>query len=83
MKVIDARSGEHLTPGVPVAWGDGEWIRLDRVMPGAKILHAQAIITTKERNRHGVMLQRTRQIDLQVRWFHPRFLFKRVAFVPS
>lgn len=81
MKVIDARSGEVLTLGVPVAWNQQEWIRLDRVEPG--LLKARAVITTKEANRHGIMLRRTREVDLQVRWTHPRYFLQHVAFVPS
>lgn len=81
MRVIDARSGEVLTLGVPVAWGPNEWIRLERVMPG--LLKARAVITTKEANRHGILLRRTREVDLQVRWTHPGYFLQHVAFVPS
>ena len=83
MKVIDARSGEVLTPGQTVRYGDGgEWLRLDDVEAG--LFSAKARLTYRHQQPDGTfVLETNRLVPLTVRWLHPSFLFQHVAFIPS
>ncbi len=84
MKIIDARSGEVMTPGQIVKYGDGEQLRLVDVDEG--LFSAQAFVETTYRD-HGKIdrtLVTTRSwVPLAVRFMHPSYLFERVAFIPS
>ena len=82
MKVIDARSGQHMNPGDIVTYPGGEWLYLERVDAG--LFKAQAVIHTGENNPAGTRVNGKRQkVPLVVRWTHPGFLFQHVAFLPS
>jgi hypothetical protein len=84
MKIVDARSGEIMTPGKIVSYGDGEKICLIDVDEG--LLSARALVETTYRdfgsaNRRLVIARQW--VPLAVRFTHPAFLFQRVAFIPS
>lgn len=75
MKIIDARSGAEVVPGQTVRYEDGEWWRLLEVDP--RFFSAHELI------EHSSAPGRTRWVPLTVRFTHPGFFGRRVAFVPS
>jgi hypothetical protein len=82
MKVIDARSGQEMKVGEAVHYPEGEWLRLDAVVPG--IFSAKAVITSADRHyQTGKLVARQQTVPLRVRWLHPGFPFQHVAFIPS
>ena len=96
MKIIDARSGEVVTPGKVVSYGGGEKIRVIDVDEG--LFSARALIETTYRDYsrtdhrpsdQGALRERdplvtSRQwVPLVVRFMHPSYMFQRVAFIPS
>lgn len=82
MQVIDARSGQVMTPGSTVRYPDGEWIRLETVSPG--IFRASAVVTSHDRNAMtGAFATRRMTVPLVVRWMHPGFFGRHVAFLPT
>jgi len=86
MKIIDARSGDELQVGTVVRYPQGEWTRLDRVMPGilGGMFSAKAQITHVHVDyRSGALVERTDIVPLAVRWMHPSFPGQHVAFIPS
>ncbi len=82
MKIIDARSGEVMTPGKTVEYGDGESVTLEEV--DDRILSARALLQTVHRDPYTNELVRQRQwVPLRVRFLHPAFMFQRIGFIPS
>jgi hypothetical protein len=84
VKIVDARSGEVLSPGQTVRYGDGEKIKLIEVDEG--LMSARALIesTYRDVGQDGYPLVTSRQwVTLSVRFTHPAFMFQRVAFIPS
>ena len=84
MKIIDARSGEVMTPGKIVVYGDGEKLRVVTVDQG--VFRARALIesTYRDYSKDGDALVTTSQwVPLSVRFLHPAYPFERVAFIPS
>lgn len=82
MKIVDARSGEVMTLGKIVSYGDGEKMRLVDVDEG--LLSARAFIETTYRDHGNGKIVTSRQwVPLTVRLTHPSFLFQRVGFIPS
>ena len=96
MKIIDTRSGEVMTPGKIVVYGDGEKLRVIDVDQG--LFSARALIETTYRDYsrtesrpsdQGAIREREplvtaqRWVPLLVRFMHPEHLFERVAFIPS
>ena len=71
MKVIDANTGLELHEGMRFRNMLGE-IHIQKINPGISIATIEVIINGKYS-----------EIPLVVRWFHPRFLFRHVAFFPS
>lgn len=72
MRVIDARSGEELVPGMTMTYPDGSGFTLLSVKPGLFTAYAKV-------NSNGVI----QTVPLAVRWTHPRFFMQHVAFFPS
>jgi hypothetical protein len=84
VKIIDARSGEVMTPGKLVSYGDGEKICVIDVDAG--LFSARALVETTYRDygKPDRDLVTSRQwVPLVVRFTHPAHLFQRVAFIPS
>lgn len=89
MRVIDARSGSEMKLGDRVDYPHGEWMRLVDVNPG--LFSATAVVETNvlhPADFHSAPSDRrfvrmTQEVPLTVRWFHPKFLFQHVAFIPS
>ena len=84
VKIIDARSGEVMTPGKIVVYGDGEKLRVVNVDQG--VFSARALIesTYRDCSKDGKPLMTTSQwVPLNVRFLHPSYPFERVAFIPS
>jgi len=77
MKVIDARSGKVLKVGDTVEYPDGESLTLIDVRP--------AFLTAKVRVRVvqtiPTPLTLERWISVDVRWTHPRYFLRPVAFL--
>ena len=96
MKIIDARSGEIMTPGKIVSYGGGEQLRMIDVDEG--LFSARALIETTyrdysrtERRPSDQGARREREplvtsrhwVSLAVHFLHPSYMFQRVAFIPS
>ena len=96
MKIIDARSGEIMTPGRIVSYGGGEKLRVIDVDEG--LFSARALIETTYRDYSRTDHQPSDQVapsalkplvisrqwvPLAVRFMHPSYMFQRVAFIPS
>ena len=96
VKIIDARSGEVMTPGKIVSYGGGEKLRVIDVEQG--LFRARALIETTLRDysrtesrpsdqgavRDREPLVTSQQwVRLTVRFMHPAYMFERVAFIPS
>lgn len=86
MKVIDARSGTEMHVGDTVDWGDGESITLLEVKPGwlSASAHVRRV-GARDMLFNGAWqpVTNTFWTPLQVRWTHPRFFLRHVAFLPS
>lgn len=74
MKVIDAFTGRSLKVGDSFSDPSGDDVTLMAVRPGA--FSASALLRYP---RKGL----TKWVELQVRWTHPSYFLKHVAFVPS
>lgn len=77
MKIIDAHTGVEVEVGqrIPLP-GDG-YYELTHVYPGIFSASADAIICSGgKRVAHN-------KLPLRVRWMHPGFPFRHIAFVPS
>lgn len=97
MKIIDARSGEVMTPGKTVTYGtSGEKLRVIDVDEGLFSAHALIETTYRDYSRTGErasdqgatrdrdpLVTTTRWVALTVRFMHPSYMFERVAFIPS
>lgn len=81
MRVIDARSGEEMTVGKTVNYGDEENLTLLAVRPG--LLTARALVRTRTRHFDGALREGETWVDLAVRYTHPAFFAQHVAFIPS
>jgi hypothetical protein len=85
VKIIDARSGEVMTPGKVVAYGGGEKLRVVTIDQGG-LFKARALIesTFRDYSKDGNALVTTSQwVPLSIRFLHPSYPFERVAFIPS
>lgn len=87
MKIIDARAGEELRPGKTVSYGRGEKLRVIMVDEQG-LFRAKAFVETTYRDfsradRDPPLVKMTQWVPLDVRFMHPRYLFERVAFIPS
>lgn len=80
MMVIDARTGSQVLVGQTVEYGDGEHATLVAFSPG--ILRAQALIRNTYRAGDQLVTSEA-WVPLPVRWMHPGFFGKPVAFIPS
>jgi hypothetical protein len=84
VKIIDARSGEIVTPGKVVTYGDGEKLLVLDVDVG--LFSGRALIETTCRDYSDAdhKLVTSRQwVPLVVQFMHPAYLFQRIAFIPS
>lgn len=85
MKVIDARSGQHVhvdswkrtvfNPPLRIDYGGGEFHELHAVEPG--LIRARAL------SRYSGGPAEATWNPLTVRWTHPRFPLEHVAFINS
>lgn len=94
MKVIDARSGgEFEVPGFTptvfpagqeprFTYGGGEQVVVHAVEPGALVARAHLTVTYVDPSS-GRMVTSTAWTPLRVRWAHPSYLGRHVAFIPS
>ena len=87
VKIIDARSGEVMTPGKVVVYGGGEKLRVVTVDERG-LFKAQALIESTHRDySKGIeaapLVTTSQWVPLAVRFMHPSFPFERVAFIPS
>lgn len=76
MQIIDARSGREVQVGDVIEYGPRDRKRL--VALRNRGLKIDALIDYQER---GVV--RTQWVPLTLRFLHPRYLFRWVAFIPS
>ena len=74
MIVIDANSGRLMEPGSPIQNLDG-LIRLESVV---RLGLFRARLTVRELDAGEIM-----ELVVPVRYFHPSFMFRSVAFWPS
>ena len=85
MKIVDARSGQVMTPGKVVPYGGGEKIRVVNAELG--LFRARALVqrTYRDYSRPGErsLVTTTDWVPLSVRFMHPSYMFERVAFIPS
>jgi hypothetical protein len=96
VKIIDARSGEVMTPGKIVVYGGGEKLRVIDV--DQRLFTARALIETTSHDysriehrpsdqgaiRDREPLVTTQQwVQLTVRFMHPDYMFERIAIIPS
>lgn len=79
--MIDARSGKEMAVGDAVDYSDGESIVLLEVDPG--ILRARARVRRVISTWPAGVMTREDWVPLQVRWAHPSFFLRHVAFIPS
>lgn len=87
MKIVDARSGEVMTPGKTVSYGGGEKLRVIFVEEKS-LFSAQAFVETTYRDyscsdQKPAFVKTSQWVPLAVRFMHPSYLFERVAFIPS
>lgn len=76
VRIINARSGRVLVVGDGVSYPGGEWFRLLDVRDES-LWKVSALL-------EGNHLRPQRQwVPLTVRFMHPGFPFRRVAFIPS
>lgn len=86
MIVVDARSGDEVRVGDTIRYRDGSWWTLLRVKRG--ILSAKALIEGNS-IAHDPDLDRSLTnaarswVRMPIRYTHPDFLLKAVAFMPS
>ena len=84
VKIIDARSGEVVTQGKIVSYGNGEKLLVLDIDEG--LFSARALVETTYRD-YGEADRRlvtSRQwVPLVVRFTRPEHLLQRVAFLPS
>lgn len=84
MKVIDARTGREVLVNQTINYGDGESTTLLAVLPGILQARAKMRMTYRDYSLAGAPLVTTEFVGpLVVRWMHPCFLGKHVAFIPS
>lgn len=85
MKIVDARSGEVMTPGKVVPYGGGEKIRVVDAELG--FFRARALVqrTYRDYSRpdRDALVTTMHWVPLSVRFMHPSYMFERVAFIPS
>jgi hypothetical protein len=84
MKVIDSRSGEPMTIGTPVVYPDGERVTILEIEPGILRARARAQMTYRDHGAVGApLVTKEEWVPLAVRWTHPAFFGRHVAFFPS
>ena len=82
MRIVDARSGKEMKLGDRVDYGDGEWLKL--VDADVGLFSGEAFLERCYRHYPSNKLVTDRiQTPLTVRWMHPSFMFRQVAFIPS
>jgi hypothetical protein len=78
MRLIDARSGkDNIRVGDVIVYAAGDWWQL--VGLEDRYFWASAVVLDQTTGGGG----RSKRVKLTVRFFHPNFLGKRVAFFPS
>ena len=85
VKIIDARSGEVMTPGKVVVYDGGERLRVVTI-DEAGLFRAKALIesTYRDYGKDGnALVTKSQWVPLTVRFMHPAYPFERVAFIPS
>lgn len=64
-----------------VQWGNGEALELLSVEPG--LLSAQACILSTYRDQTGKLVTQQSWVPLAVRFTHPNYFLRHVAFIPT
>ena len=78
-KIIDARSGRQVQIGDTIRYHGGETMQLLDVKVG--VFTADLLVRSRWHENPGGAVESW--VKGPVRYFHPKFLFRRIVFIPT
>lgn len=85
MRILDARSGQDVVIGKTICYPDLESVTVLAARPG--LISVDLDVRTVNRSYHepyrGRLETREFTARVPIRFMHPRFMFQRVAFLPT